>query len=158
MALLKDRAVKDWPPAVQPLLKAAGTTEPRELPHHTYITQGDEDGCQLYLIVKDTDEGRAYEQLATDVERLAYMQAHAHESWGVAHPSHAFVYDGNKVYKIGRREAPAAWHGPGSGGEWKHGSAEWKEYVQFFKDHATCVEDPDPDENFSDCSDFEVAR
>ena len=69
----------------------------------------------------------------------------------MAHPSRAFVFDGGKVYKIGRREAPAAWQamrelrawrGPGGGGEWKQGSAEWKEYVQFFKDHATSVEDP----------------
>ncbi|KAK7973208.1 hypothetical protein PG988_007342 [Apiospora saccharicola] len=59
MALLKGRAVEDWPPA-------AGTTEPRELPHHTYMTEGDEDGCTLYIVVNDTDEGQTYEQLATE--------------------------------------------------------------------------------------------
>ncbi|KAK7917457.1 hypothetical protein PG985_011065 [Apiospora marii] len=65
--------ILDWPLEVQRLLRATGTIEPRELPHHTHSTLGNEDGYRLYTIFKSTYEGRAYEQLATDVELLAYM-------------------------------------------------------------------------------------
>ncbi|KAK8024523.1 hypothetical protein PG993_012589 [Apiospora rasikravindrae] len=163
-------AIAKWPPAVQQLLKEAGTTEPRELPCHTYADKahGNEDRYEFYIIVKDTEEGRAYDRLATDDERHAYMRAHAHESWGVVQCSGASVVDGGKKYRIERRESPAAWKGMqeledrrGPGGVWKRGSAEFQEYVQYFKDHATSVDDAGSDDGVcedSDCSDCGLAK
>ncbi|KAK8071350.1 hypothetical protein PG997_011553 [Apiospora hydei] len=117
-------------------LQEAGTTEPRELPCHTYADKahGNEDRYEFYILVQATDEGRAYAQIpvADDERRRAYMLARAHETWGVVQCSQARVVDGGREYKIGRRESPEAWKGMreledrrGSGGVWKRGSAEW---------------------------------
>ncbi|KAK7946922.1 uncharacterized protein PG986_011243 [Apiospora aurea] len=147
-----------WPPAVQKLLQEAGTTEPRELSCHTYADKahGDEDRYEFYILVQATDEGRAY------------MLAHAHETWGVVQCSQARVADGGREYTIGRLESPEAWKGMleledrrGPGGVWRRGSAEWEEYVRYFKDHATGVGYAASDEGVredNDCSDCGLAK
>lgn len=58
---------------------------------------------------EDMDEGRVHKQLAPEAERLSSMQAHAHKSWDVAHPSQTFVFGAGKVYAIGQRAPGAPW-------------------------------------------------
>jgi hypothetical protein len=59
-------------------------------------------GYDVYKVVIDSDEGRAYAKLTTDPERLQFMRQHAHEKMPVVFATWHFYEDptAGKEYNI----------------------------------------------------------
>ncbi|KAI1652703.1 hypothetical protein F4813DRAFT_394432 [Daldinia decipiens] len=101
---------------------------------------------KVYTILIDSDDGRAYEKLSTDSERLDYMRKHAHDSWNVVRPDAAFYEDHElgKRYtiKINSPEYERLQKMMRKDGECPdEGTKEFDDMLQYYKDHATSVED-----------------
>ncbi|KAI0380437.1 hypothetical protein F5Y04DRAFT_289423 [Hypomontagnella monticulosa] len=109
--------------------------------------EGCEDGSfRIYKIMIDSDDGRAYEKLSTDAERLDYMRAHAHDSWKVAQVDSVFYEDRveGKTYII-KKDTPE-YEGlkklhRKDDSSWLPGTKEFDDMVQYYKDYATSVEE-----------------
>ncbi|KAI1644375.1 uncharacterized protein F4817DRAFT_346774 [Daldinia loculata] len=107
---------------------------------------GSNGSFKVYTILIDSDDGRAYEKLSTDSERLDYMRKHAHDSWDVVRTDAAFYEDCElgKRYTI-KKDSPE-YEGlqkmMRKDGECHHeGTKEFHDMLQYYKDHATTVED-----------------
>lgn len=101
---------------------------------------------RIYKIMIDSDDGRAYEKLSTDAERLDYMRAHAHDSWKVVQVDSVFYEDRveGKTYII-KKDTPE-YEGlkklyRKDGNSWPPGTKEFDDMVQYYKDYATSVEE-----------------
>lgn len=131
-----------WPgsntPADQPPPAEYKTQDPEGHPPGKYT---------LRTIVKDSDHGRAYDQLTTDADRLAYMREHAHRSWNVVQTDTAFLEDraAGKEYEI-KKNTPA-YEGLKQlkrdlgGASLAPGTKEYGALIQYFREHATNVKD-----------------
>ncbi|KAI1406761.1 hypothetical protein F5Y13DRAFT_196087 [Hypoxylon sp. FL1857] len=108
---------------------------------------GDSDGnLKIYIILIDSDDGRAYEKLSTDAARLDYMRKHAHDSWSVVQPDSVFYEDtaAGKEYviKINSREYEGLQKLlQEDGSSWPPGTKEFDAMVRYYKERATTVKD-----------------
>jgi hypothetical protein len=96
------------------------------------------------IITIDSDEGRAYAQLTTDADRLAYMREHAHRSWDAVRVDSAFFEDAvaGKTYEI-KMNSPE-YEGlkrllREDGTSWPPGTRGFDAMVQYYRQHATAV-------------------
>ncbi|KAI1101489.1 hypothetical protein F4804DRAFT_315880 [Jackrogersella minutella] len=101
---------------------------------------------KVYTILIDSDDGRAYEKLSTDAERLNYMRQHAHDSWDVVQVDSAFYEDNvaGKEYVIKMNTPEYAGLEKllqKDGSSWPPGTKEFDAMVQYYKEHATEVLD-----------------
>ncbi|KAF3066553.1 hypothetical protein GL218_09019 [Daldinia childiae] len=107
---------------------------------------GSNGSFKVYIILIDSDDGRAYEKLSTDSERLDYMRKHANDSWDVVRPDAAFYedYELGKRYTI-KKDSPE-YKGlqklmRKDGESYHEGTKEFADMLQYYKEHATMVED-----------------
>ncbi|KAI1205863.1 uncharacterized protein F4807DRAFT_470630 [Annulohypoxylon truncatum] len=121
--------------------------EPREQPHYSIDDREKSPNSELkvYIIVIDSDDGRTYEKLSTDAERLEYMRKHVHDNWDVVQLDTVFFEDNkaSKTYNI-------KINSPEYEGLKKFlqedestpliGTKEF-DMVQYYREHATSVED-----------------
>ncbi|KAI1383619.1 uncharacterized protein F4822DRAFT_82929 [Hypoxylon trugodes] len=123
-------------------------TEPQKWPYYKFHdeTRDAKGRTTVYTVLIDSDEGRTYEKLRTDTERLEYIQKHAHDSWKCVQPDCAFFEDN----EVGKRYVininSPEYEGlekllQEDGSSPPLGTKEWDEMIQYYKDHATTVED-----------------
>jgi hypothetical protein len=102
--------------------------------------------CRVLRVLIDSDEGRAYEKLSTDTERLEYMRKHAQDTYDVVRTSTIFYADweNGKEYRIkinSPEHAGLQKLMKEDGGSWAPDDKEYGAMIQYFKDHATTVAD-----------------
>ncbi|OTA98108.1 hypothetical protein M426DRAFT_17749 [Hypoxylon sp. CI-4A] len=100
----------------------------------------------MYRVLIDSDEGRAFEKLSTDSERLDFMRKHAHGSWVVVRSDSCFIEDlaaGKKyVIKIDTPEYEGLQKFLQEDGDsWPPGTKEFDAMFQYYKEHASSVHD-----------------
>ncbi|KAK6072999.1 hypothetical protein SCUP234_06772 [Seiridium cupressi] len=130
---------------------SAQDPEPQKWPyykiHDKEATLPDRPGSyKVHTILIDSDEGRAYEKLTSDAERLEYTREHSVDSWWVVQVDTAFVEDNaaGKKYEI-KMKSPAYeglkkfLHQDGSSPE--PGTKGFEEMLQYYKEHATAIKD-----------------
>ncbi len=105
-----------------------------------------EGNSYILRILIDSDEGRAYEKLSTHPERLDYMRKHHHDKYKVIQTTATFYEDREegKSYSIDYKSPE--YEGlqkylREDGYSWTPEDKEWDAMIQYFKDHATKVED-----------------
>jgi hypothetical protein len=113
---------------------------PEGLPEENYFE------CFVLRILIDSDEGRAYGKLSTDVERLEYMRKHAHDKYQVVNVDHTFYEDREegKTYLINTKSPE--YKGlqkilREDGSSWSPEDKEYEAMIKYYKDYATKVED-----------------
>ena len=77
-------------------LGAANTPGNEELPMYHFFkdsTSENSKGYDVYKVLVDSDDGRAYAKLTTDPERLHFMRQHAHEKMPVVFATWHFYQD-----------------------------------------------------------------
>jgi hypothetical protein len=111
------------------------------------VPEGTPEGnYRMLRILMDSEEGRAYEKLSTDTDRLDYMRKHAHDKYNVVQVDSTFYEDreNGKRYLIkfkspeyeGLRKLLRE-----DGSYWSPEDREWDAMIQYYKDHAPTVED-----------------
>ncbi|KAL8388204.1 hypothetical protein RB595_009384 [Gaeumannomyces hyphopodioides] len=129
-------------------------------PFHSLKDEVSADGTRhnLLKIFCDTPEGRAYDGLATDEERLAYMRAHHQDNtWHVQPDERIFEdWDEGKCYVVKIRSAEGqvlARLDPPDGEEWEDAECEgYRAWLDFFKKNASYIEDLRPEDRPPACS------
>ncbi|EJT72936.1 hypothetical protein GGTG_09787 [Gaeumannomyces tritici R3-111a-1] len=129
-------------------------------PSHSLKDEVSEDGMRhnLLKIFCDTPEGRTYEGLATDEERLAYMRAHHQDNTWHVQPDERILEDWDEgkcyVVKILSPEGQAlARLDPPEGEDWEDPECEgYLAWLDFFKKNASYVEELLPGNRLPACS------
>ncbi|KAI1478813.1 hypothetical protein F4774DRAFT_144835 [Daldinia eschscholtzii] len=122
--------------------------QPEQYPYYK-IHDGEDssngDRYKVYVVLIDSDDGRAYEKLSTDSERLDYMRTHAHDSWDVVRPNAAFYEDHESrkryVIKVDSPEYEGLQKTMKDGECYLEGTKEFDDMLRYYRDHATTVED-----------------
>ncbi|KLU83758.1 hypothetical protein MAPG_02809 [Magnaporthiopsis poae ATCC 64411] len=162
-AAVADLAKTDNATAVvgaEPVTSAGPNWPPGFRPFHSLRDEESADGTRYNLlkIFCDTPEGRAYDDLVTDEQRLAYMRAnHQDNTWHVQPDERIFEdWDEGKCYvvKIRSPEGQAlAKLDPPGGEEWEDEKSEgYRAWVDFFKKNASYVEELQPEDRPAACS------
>lgn len=144
----------------KPVTGAGPNWPPGFRPFHSLKDEESADGTRhkLLKIFCDTPEGRAYSDLATDEQRLAYMRAHHQDSTWHVKPDERVLEDWDEgkcyVVKIRSPEGQAlAKLDPQGGGEWEDEKSEgYRAWVEFFKKNASYVEELQPEDRPAACS------
>ncbi len=101
-------------------------------------------GWDTYKVLIDSDRGRAYAQLATDPERLAFMRLHADEKQPVVFATHYFYEDRErgKEYSVLIESETGGEVERLMGDRDEKGSEEAEERLrEYFREHAHVVEE-----------------
>ncbi|KAI1859462.1 hypothetical protein JX265_010465 [Neoarthrinium moseri] len=118
---------------------------PPEWPY--YKMRGTEGGFRkVYIILIDSDKGRALEKLETDDERLAYMRENADDSWRLVQADTAFFEDITLGKKYSIKKGTPEYEGlqktlQEDGSSWPPGTEEFNAMLQYYREYATEVED-----------------
>jgi hypothetical protein len=117
------------------------------LPYHRFIDYKTSEGREtVYKVLVDSDEGRAYEKLTMDTNRLQYMKMHAHYKMVGVSPQFLFFDDlkARKSYliRVGSPEhAVVAGMTEDSDEELEDGSEAQDVMFRYFVKHAHEVKD-----------------
>ncbi|KAI0134989.1 hypothetical protein F4814DRAFT_6244 [Daldinia grandis] len=122
--------------------------QPEKYPYYTIDDKENSSNgsFKVHAILIDSDDGRAYEKLSTDSERLDYMRKHAHDSWNVVQTDAHFYEDheSGKRYIIKKNspECEGLRKMMQQDGEcYPEGTKEFDDMLRYYEEHATSVED-----------------
>ncbi|OAA66889.1 hypothetical protein SPI_01465 [Niveomyces insectorum RCEF 264] len=99
-------------------------------------------GSVSYRLTIDAENGRAYAQLASDADRLAFMQAHADEVRRSAEPDSTFYHDHDAGKRYILYKGTPEYEGLQALSQadgrlwWPEGTPEAEAVVAYFKTHA----------------------
>jgi hypothetical protein len=129
-ARLEDKGIYPW-------YNMADREAPEGTPEGNY---------QMLRILIDSEEGRAYEKLSTDTERLEYMREHAHDKYEVVQVDSTFYEDRENGKRYVIKIKSPEYEGlqkllREDGSSWSPEDREWDAMIQYYKDHATTVEE-----------------
>ncbi|KAH6652303.1 hypothetical protein BKA67DRAFT_573538 [Truncatella angustata] len=125
--------------------------EPQKWPYYKIhdkeaILSDRQGSFKVHTILIDSDEGRAYEKLTTDAERLDYMRKHSVDSWWVVQADTVSFEDNvaGKRYEI--KKNSDEYKGlkkllKKDGSTPDPGTKEWDKMVRYYKEHATTIAD-----------------
>ncbi|KAH9907777.1 hypothetical protein F4778DRAFT_797848 [Xylariomycetidae sp. FL2044] len=117
-----------------------------EWPYYKMRRNGRDGSQEVYIVLMDSEKGRALEKLETDTERLEYMRVNADDSWQVVQADTVFLEDVAAGKKYSIKKGTAEYDGlqktlQEDGSSWPQGTKEFTAMLQYYRRHATIVED-----------------